>query len=58
MDNQIVFDLFFNTIRAAEALGVDNDYVRELKATRKLMTPMHIGKHRNTGPLGGVRAGR
>ncbi|WP_316799771.1 glycoside hydrolase family 95 protein [Pedobacter frigidisoli] len=45
MDNQIVFDLFSNTIRAAQALGIDHTFIQKLVATRKRMPPMQIGKH-------------
>lgn len=45
MDNQIVFDLFSNTILAAEALGNDQQFIEKLKDTRKRMPPMQIGKH-------------
>jgi alpha-L-fucosidase 2 len=45
MDNQILFDLFSNTIHAAEQLDVDKDFVSKLKATRKRLPPMQIGKY-------------
>jgi len=45
MDNQIVFDLFSNTIRAAESLSIDEDFVNIVKATRKRLPPMQIGKY-------------
>lgn len=45
MDNQILFDLFSNTIQAATQLGVDKDFVSRLKATRKRLPPMQIGKY-------------
>ncbi|GAA4318683.1 glycoside hydrolase family 95 protein [Mucilaginibacter gynuensis] len=45
MDNQIVFDLLSNTIRAAEALGNDKAFVEKLKAARKRLPPMQIGQH-------------
>lgn len=45
MDNQLVFDLFSNTIHAAEALGTDAALVAQLKATRKRLPPMQIGQY-------------
>ncbi|MCZ4223480.1 glycosyl hydrolase family 95 catalytic domain-containing protein [Pedobacter rhodius] len=45
MDNQIVFDLFSNTIQAAEALGEDDEFIAKVKAARKQMPPMQIGKY-------------
>jgi len=45
MDNQIVFDLFSNTIRAAEALNMDKDLVVKIKAMRKRLAPMQVGQH-------------
>jgi alpha-L-fucosidase 2 len=45
MDNQIVFDLFTNTIRAAEVLQADKEMVAEMKAARKRLPPMQVGQH-------------
>jgi alpha-L-fucosidase 2 len=45
MDNQILFDLFTNTIHAAETLNTDKDFVNKIKATRKRLPPMQIGKY-------------
>lgn len=45
MDNQIVYDVFSTTIRAAEALGSDPAFVDSLKQIRSKLAPMHIGKH-------------
>nr|WP_068890468.1 glycoside hydrolase family 95 protein [Pedobacter panaciterrae] len=45
MDNQIVFDLFSNTIRAAEALNTDKDLVVKIKAMRKRLAPMQVGQY-------------
>lgn len=45
MDNQLVFDLFSNTIRAAEALRTDKEFVERLKATRQRLPPMQIGQY-------------
>ena len=44
MDNQIVYDIFTATIRAAEALGTDAEFVKTLKAKRALLPPMQVGK--------------
>ncbi|MDR2937747.1 MAG: glycoside hydrolase family 95 protein, partial [Prevotellaceae bacterium] len=45
MDNQLVFDLFSNTILAAKTLGVDENFVKELQAMREQLPPMQIGQH-------------
>lgn len=45
IDNQIVFDLFSNTIQAARTLGVDKNLVGELINMRKKLPPMQIGQH-------------
>lgn len=45
MDNQILFDLFSNTIQAATELGLDKEFVKKVTATRKRLPPMHIGKY-------------
>ena len=45
MDNQIVFDVFSNAIRAAEILKKDNSFVDTLKQMRDRLPPMHIGQH-------------
>lgn len=45
MDNQLVFDLFSNTMRAAEALGVDADFAAQLRDARAKLAPMQIGQH-------------
>ena len=39
-DQQIVWDLFSNTLRAAAALGIESDFVRQVKAScEKLLGP-------------------
>jgi alpha-L-fucosidase 2 len=45
MDNQLVFDLFSNTILAAKALNVDESFAAELRAMREQLAPMQIGQH-------------
>ncbi|MCW3108321.1 MAG: hypothetical protein JWQ09_2827 [Segetibacter sp.] len=45
MDNQIVFELFNNTIRAAELLNTDKSFVEQLKAKLKRLPPMRIGQY-------------
>lgn len=46
MDNQIVFELFSNTIRAAETLKInDPEFVNKLREAREKLPPMQIGKH-------------
>lgn len=45
MDNQLVFDLFSNTIDAARTLGVDRQFCDTLKIKRGALPPMQIGQH-------------
>lgn len=45
MDNQIVRELFTNTIAAAELLGKDSDLIQELKAKRDKLAPNRIGQY-------------
>jgi alpha-L-fucosidase 2 len=45
MDNQLAFELFTNVISATEALGVDADFAKEIKAARERLAPMHIGQY-------------
>ena len=44
MDNQLVFDLFTRTIKAAQILGTDKDLVAKLEEAVKRLPPMQIGK--------------
>jgi alpha-L-fucosidase 2 len=43
MDLEILRDLFANTIKAAEILGVDADFQKKLAATRDRLAPLQIG---------------
>lgn len=45
MDNQIVFDVLSNAIRAAELLKKDNQFADTLRQIRKRLPPMHVGRH-------------
>lgn len=45
MDNQLLFDLFSKTAKAAEILGIDKDYSALLKQKIERLAPMQIGKH-------------
>ena len=45
MTNQIVFDIFTITIRAAEILKQDAAFIDTLKQMRKRLAPMQIGRH-------------
>lgn len=45
MDNQMVFDLFSNTIDAAAILNTDRDFIAALQKLRSELPPMHIGKY-------------
>ena len=44
MDNQILRDLFANTIRASAILGVDEDFRQKLASTRARLAPNRIGR--------------
>ncbi|MBN2181491.1 MAG: glycoside hydrolase family 95 protein [Sedimentisphaerales bacterium] len=43
MDMQILRDLFYNCIRAAEILGVDEDFRKQAVATRQRLAPNQVG---------------
>lgn len=43
MDNQLIFDLFSRTEKAAEILGEDEDFIAELNEKRQQLAPMQIG---------------
>ncbi|RYY21393.1 MAG: glycoside hydrolase family 95 protein [Cytophagaceae bacterium] len=45
MDNQLVFDLFSKTIRAAELLGTDRAFADSLRTLRAQLPPMQIGQY-------------
>jgi len=45
MTNQIVFELFSSTIKAAEILKKDAAFIDTLKQMRKRLPPMHIGQY-------------
>lgn len=46
MDNQLVFELFSNTIRAAEMLhSTDTCFIRRIKEARGKLPPMQIGQY-------------
>jgi len=45
MTNQIIFDVFSSTIRAAEILNKDKAFVDTLKQIRKRLPPMQIGQY-------------
>lgn len=45
MDNQILFDLFSNIIQAAGSLNTDSDFIAKVKAARKRLPPMQIGRY-------------
>jgi alpha-L-fucosidase 2 len=44
MDNQLLFDLFTKTIKAAEILNTDEELARKIKGTLHRLPPMQIGK--------------
>jgi alpha-L-fucosidase 2 len=45
MTNQIVFDIFSSTIKAAEILKKDAAFADTLKQMRKQLPPMQVGQH-------------
>jgi alpha-L-fucosidase 2 len=45
MTNQIIFELFSSTIKAAGVLKKDAAFVDTLKQTRSRLAPMHIGQY-------------
>lgn len=45
MDNQIAFDIFSTTIRAAEILKKDAAFTDTLRQMRKRLPPMHVGQY-------------
>lgn len=45
MDNQLLFDLFSCTIRAAAVLHTDRRFADSLAAIRRRLPPMHIGQY-------------
>lgn len=45
MDNQLVFDLFSNVIKASELLGMDKAFADTLRMKREKLPPMQIGQH-------------
>ncbi|MFI1993468.1 glycosyl hydrolase family 95 catalytic domain-containing protein [Actinoplanes sp. NPDC020271] len=47
MDNQILRDLFDGVDRAAEVLGVDQDFRTRVRATRDRLPPMRVGSRGN-----------
>ncbi|MFL1012148.1 glycoside hydrolase family 95 protein [Flavisericum labens] len=45
MDNQLVFDLFTNIMKATEILGEDKSFTKKLEETLSKMAPMQVGRH-------------
>jgi alpha-L-fucosidase 2 len=45
MDNEILFELFTNTARAAETLGLDAEFQKQLRAARDRLPPLQVGRH-------------
>jgi len=45
MDNQMVFDLLSNTIEAAKALNIDQEFSKNINSLRYQLPPMQIGKY-------------
>lgn len=45
MDNQLLFDLFTKTIRAAKILNIDKEFIPKIDAALKRLPSMQIGQH-------------
>jgi alpha-L-fucosidase 2 len=45
MDNQLVFDLFSNVLKATDILNTDKSFADSLKNARGRLAPMQIGQH-------------
>ena len=45
MDNQLLFDLFTKTIRAAEILHTDKDFIPQIEDALEKLPPMQIGQY-------------
>ncbi len=45
MDNQLVFDVFSNVIRASEVLGTDQSFADSIRTMRDQLPPMQVGQH-------------
>lgn len=45
MDNQLLFDLFTKTIRAATILNIDKEFITQVNETLKRLLPMQIGQY-------------
>jgi alpha-L-fucosidase 2 len=45
MDNQLLFDLFTKTIRAAKILSTDKEFIPPINAALKRLSPMQIGQY-------------
>lgn len=45
MDNQMVFDLFWNTNEAAKTLNIDENFCDTITKLRKQLPPMQIGQY-------------
>lgn len=45
MDNQLVFALFTNTLKAAKILGLDAGFAETLRGQLAMLAPMQIGQH-------------
>lgn len=45
MDNQIAFDALYNTLKCAEILGEDAEYMARLQNAISRLQPMRVGRH-------------
>jgi alpha-L-fucosidase 2 len=45
MDNQLLFDLFTKTMKAAKTLNIDEDFVAKVNEALKRLPPMQIGRY-------------
>jgi alpha-L-fucosidase 2 len=44
MDVEIVWDLFSSTLQAAQVLGIDDDFTRQVAAARERLLPLQVGR--------------
>jgi alpha-L-fucosidase 2 len=45
MDLQIIWDLFSNCAAAGAVLGIDNEFINQVKAAKERLHPLQIGKY-------------
>lgn len=45
MDLQLIWDLFTNCMEAAETLGIDDEWIRQVSTAKERLHPLQIGKN-------------